>query len=134
MSNFEDYIIELEEADGLSTGAVQAASDCIAFTVALHSLFVETGVLNGEAPIDVNILENLVDAFLGELGAAALFLAQPSYAQIVTELNNAYGDVNNTEESEVIPKPILLGFKRFAKRVEKTIEMLESMRKLQEEG
>jgi len=69
---------------------------------------------------DLNELENLIDALHGELGAAVLFLCEPSFARVPDMLRAVGKAMGAMDEANVVPPPIVKGFSRLAKRIENT--------------
>jgi hypothetical protein len=125
MATYEDHIDALERSKDVSSEAIEAATASIAFVAALHGMFVDNGVLNDEATIDVCVLENLVDAFHGELAAAAIFLAQESFDG-VPEVLRLVSETIGTKETDpkgVVPTVVRKGFSRLAARIEQTRAM-----------
>lgn len=121
MDGYEDHITVLEQAEGLPSATVEVASDAIAFVAALQGLYVDSGVLNEDAEVDVGVLENLVDAYHGELCAAALFLSEYNSFKGVPDLLR--GTAKTMEDNGgVVPVVVRKGFERLAARIEKARE------------
>ncbi len=118
---YEDHITVLEQTIDLPTETVEVASDAIGFVAALHGFYVDIGVLNGEAPIDVAVLENLTDAYYGELAAAALFLSE--YDSFKGAPDVLRGTAKTMEDAgDVVPLVVRKGFVRLAARIERARE------------
>lgn len=125
----EEAVLEIEQADGVSVEAREKACDALAFVESLHQLFKDTGMTAKEEP-DVNELENLVDALYGELGAAVLFLCEPSFARVPDMLRVVGTNMEKMEEANVVPSTIVKGFSRVAKRIENTRMNQQQLAKL----
>ncbi len=130
MASYEDHIEILQNAEGLPSETAEAAGDAIAFVAALHGLFVDQGVLNDEAEIDVNVLENLTDAYHGELAAAALLLSEDSFTGMPELLRGTARSMPDDEG--VVPVVVKKGFERLANRIEQTRRMKAEMAKVLE--
>ena len=118
MSNYDTYLEELENGDDVSSEALEAASDSLAFVTSLHDMFKENGVDVPEEP-NVSVLENIIDGVLGELAAASIFLSENSFQQVPNILRNV--EKAFTQESgKEVPTVITKGFSRFADRIEAT--------------
>lgn len=118
---YETLIEELEsqsQGTGLSSEAVEAAADAMSFVAALHGLFVANGVLNEDAAVDVGVLENIIDAQYGELGAAAILLSEASFNGISDVLKATAKTME--DKDNVVPATVRKGFERLAQRIEKT--------------
>lgn len=117
MATYEDHISVLEEASGsLPSATTEAACDALSFVVALHNLYVDSGVLNDEAEVDVGVLENLVDAYHGELAAAAIFLSEDAFKSVPDILRATSAGMVDSEG--VVPLTVRRGFDRLASRIE----------------
>ena len=119
MASYEDHIQVLEDSD-IASDTVDAASDSIAFVAALHGLYVDSGVLNEDSPIDCGVLENLVDAYHGELMAAALLLSEDSFKGIPELLRGTAKSLEDPDDS--VPLVVRKGFERLANRIEQARE------------
>lgn len=117
MSTYEEHITGLENAKGVSSDTVETACDAISFVATIHSLYVDQGVLNGEADVDIEVLENLFDAFYGELAAATLFLSQDSFKGVPELLRGVEKTMDDPDND--VPSSVRKGFGRLAKRIEK---------------
>jgi hypothetical protein len=121
MATYEDHIEKLEAAENIPNETVEAACDAISFVAALHGLYVAEGVLNEDAPIDCGVLENLVDAYHGELAAAAILMSEDSFKGFPELLR---GTARSMEDpSAVVPLVVRKGFERLANRIERTREL-----------
>ena len=120
MTTYEEHIGRLEESD-LPSDTVDAAEDALSFVAALHDLYVTQGVLNEDAPIDCTVLENLVDAYHGELAAAALFLSEDSFKGAPELLRKTAATLQDPDG--VVPLIVKRGFERLATRIERAREM-----------
>lgn len=123
MSTYEEHVDALEQAQGVSSETVEIAQDAISFIAALHGLYVDQGVLNEDAQVDLGVLENLTDAYHGELAAAAIFLAEDSF-QGAPEVLRGLSDAMEDPEG-VVPVVVRKGFGRLAGRIEQTRKMKE---------
>lgn len=124
MASYEDHI-EVIEASNLPSETAEAAGDAVAFIAALHGLFVDQGVLNDDAPIDCNVLENLVDAYQGELAAAALLLSEDNFRGMPELLRGT--EKSMPDDENVVPVVVKKGFGRLATRIEQTRKMRAEM-------
>lgn len=129
MKLFEEYIEELEAiasdtSDPAKLDALEAAQDALAWSQALWDLFSDQHLhRDGDTP-DFCKMENLVDALNGELAAAVLFLNSLDIsaeehlrknASLLASRQSA-GD----EAAQAVPKVIIDGNRRLAKRIENT--------------
>lgn len=119
MKTYETVIEELEKNSDLNEDTVEAATGCLAFAAAIHSLFVTQGVISPEDDIDLCVLENLIDAYIGELAAATIFLAEDSFVEIPKILRGFEDAISQDDEGDVVPLTVRKGFGRFAKRIER---------------
>ena len=131
MSKFEKCIEILEDcAVSAKTSeeeeAYESANDAMAFVQALHSLYVDQGVLPTEAEPDLAVLENLVDAYHGELAAAAIFLAESAFGR-VPEVLRATAASLEKDDGGVVPLTVCKGFERFASRIERVREQQQQV-------
>lgn len=133
MSEFEKCVETLEgdwPRNNTEQEARDKALDALAFVESLHQLFKDTGMTTSEEP-DVNELENLIDALYGELGAAVLFLCEPSFSRVPDMLRGIGKNMEKLEDSNnVIPPTIVKGFSRIAKRIENTRQNQQQMAKV----
>ena len=81
MSKHETYLEELENGDDVSSDALEAAADSLAFVTSLHAVFRDNGYDLPEEP-DMASLENILDGMMGELAAASIFLSEDSFVQV----------------------------------------------------
>ena len=128
---FEEYVAileSLEVEDQEKADAVDAAIDCLMFTQALNNLFRDQGAAVADVP-DCNVLENLVDAYNGELAAACLFLADKAFATAPAMLRNIADSFKGLSGS-VVPSVVVKGFARLASRVENTRVQMQGMHQL----
>lgn len=123
--NHERAIEELEEGQP-SREALEKGLDALAFVESLHNLFKDTGMTSKEEP-DVDELENLIDALYGELGAAVLFLCEPSFSRVPDMMRVIAQKMEKLEDSSVVPPTIVKGFVRVAKRIENTRQNQQQM-------
>ncbi len=119
MPTYEEHILVLEDSD-LSEETVEAACQAISFAAYLRNFYVVTGVLNEEAPIDCRVLEGLVEAFHGELAAAAIILSEDSFKGVPELLRGAEDTMEDPENA--CPDYVRKGFGRLASRIEKARE------------
>lgn len=125
MSTYEEHITALEDSSEAPSDTIEAACDAISFVATLHNLFVTQGVINSDADVSIPILENLTDAYFGELAAATMFLSQDQFSGIgifLTTLEKTMDDPNND-----VPVSVRKGFGRLAKRIEKARETMALM-------
>jgi hypothetical protein len=120
---YEEHIEALEGASGVSKETLEAASDALGFVAALHGLFVDHGVLNEDAPIDVAVLENLTDAFHGELAAASLLLSDDMFKGVEQMLRALETTIEKSDTDGEVPTVVRKGFARLASRVAKAREL-----------
>lgn len=129
MSDFQKHIETVEgfvTNNGNEEDAKEKALDAMAFVEALHQLFRDTGMTSSDEP-DVNELENLIDALYGELGAAVLFLCEPSFARVPDMLRGVGKNMEKLENQNAVPPTIVKGFSRIAKRIENTRQNQQQM-------
>ena len=122
MSKAELQIEVLQDMSAVSKDtrqeeAIEAGADALAFAQSLHSLYQDQGVLSEDAELDLGILENLVDAYHGELAAAALFLSEDSFGR-VSEALRGTGKALTRDGEDIVPLIVRKGFERLANRVE----------------
>lgn len=98
--------------------AQEAALGAMAFVESLHQMFVDNGMSKSDEP-DLDELENLIDALHGELGAAVLFLCDPSFARVPDMLRAVSAQLEKDAEGTV-PTVVVKGFARLARRIENT--------------
>ncbi len=122
----EKATLEIDEAEQPSREAREKALDALAFVESLHQAFKDTGMTTSTEP-DLNELENLIDALHGELGAAVLFLCEPSFARVPDMLRAIGKAMTGMEEASVVPTPVVKGFARLAKRIENTRQNQQQM-------
>jgi len=120
-------IIESLESSSPSKESLEFAADAVAFAQALHQMFTDTGMTSSEN-IDLDELENLVDALSGELAASCIFLSEPSFARVPDMLRVISDKLALTKDSG-LPKVVILGYSRLAKRIELTRERLKVLDK-----
>jgi len=118
--DYEKHIDAIQDATGVAGGTIEAAEAAMAFVHTVHSMFVENRVLNESAPVDTSVLEVLIDELYGEIGAAALFLAQPDLAGCESVLEAAA--TFEPPDATKVPVFIRKGFSRLAQRVVRTRE------------
>lgn len=123
-SNYDELRDELERdivdrTHRCSGEAAEAALDAMAFVQSLHQVLKDNGMTDKEEP-DLDELENLVDALHGELGAAVLFLCEPSFARVPDMLRIISKQLDKSGNKEEVPLVIVKGFDRLAKRIENT--------------
>lgn len=119
MATYEEHILVLEDSD-LPEETVEAAAQAISFAAYLRNFYVVTGVLNEEAPIDCRVLEGLIDAFHGELAAAAIILSEDSFKGVPELLRST--EVTMVDPENAVPEYVRKGFGRLASRIEKARE------------
>lgn len=122
MSKAEAQIEVLQDMAAISKDvsqeeALEAGGDALAFAQQLHQLYVDQGVLPEDSELDLNLLENLVDAYHGELAAAAIFLSEDSWPR-VSEAIRATGESLDKDPNCGVPKIVSKGFIRLANRVD----------------
>ena len=123
MSKYENYIETLQDRSisaetAQQEEAYETASDAMAFVQALWDLYIDQGVLPVDSEPDLPMLENLIDAYHGELAAAAIFLAENAFGR-VPEVLRATTKTLEGKEGEVVPTVVKKGFGRLANRIEK---------------
>lgn len=119
-----DDVIESLESGSPSKESLELAADAIAFVQALHQMFSENGMTSSENP-SLNELENLIDATHGELGAACLFLCEPSFSRVPDMLRGIARKLEKEGGTEVAPLVVIKGFDRLAKRIENTRQQMQ---------
>lgn len=97
--------------------AAELGADAIAFAQALHESFRQNHMTSSE-DVDLNQLENLVDALFGELAAASLFLSESNFSRVPDMLRAVNKSLANSDHS--VPPEVVKGFARLATRIEKT--------------
>ena len=127
MSKGYDIISAEIEESPLSDDAREAALDSMAFVQSLHQMFKDNGMTSTDEP-DLDELENLIDALHGELGAAVLFLCEPSFAR-VPDMLRVISKQLAKQDAEVVgvPPVVFKGFERLAKRIENTRVNMQQM-------
>jgi hypothetical protein len=118
MSDYEKYLEELENGDEVSEDALDAASEAVAFVLALHTMFKDNGVEVTEEP-SVSGLENIIDGIVGELAAASIFLSEDCFKsapKMLRTISSAF----TQKDGEEVPTVITKGFSRLADRIEAT--------------
>lgn len=126
-SDFAKVSAEIENST-LSPEARERALDALAFAESLHKLFKDNGMTLTEN-VEFNELENLVDALFGELGAAVLFLCEPSFARVPDMLRGVSSQLAKAGE-QTVPLTIIKGFARVAKRIENTRQNSQQLAKI----
>lgn len=128
---FEDYIETVESCDALPPEAREAAADALAFAVALHEMFAQSGLTLPEE-VDLDRLQTLIDGHLGELAAAAIMLSKLQNAKlqntnldVIKMLECVYDNFSNTEDGGGVPSFVVRGYLRLAQRVAKLHTMQE---------
>jgi hypothetical protein len=121
-----DQAIESLEAGTPSKEALELAADALAFVQGLHQMFSENGMTSSENPT-LNELENLIDATHGELGAACLFLCEPSFSRVPDMLRGISKKLESAGGANVAPVVVVKGFDRLAKRIENTRIQMQSL-------
>lgn len=116
------------ENSSLSPEAREKVLDSLAFAESLHKLFKDNGMTVTESA-EFNELENLVDALFGELGAAVLFLCEPSFARVPDMLRAVSSQLAKAGE-QTVPLTIIKGFARVAKRIENTRQNSQQLAKI----
>jgi len=121
MATYEDYIEILENAD-LPGDTAEAACTAISFAAFFRNFYVVTGVLNEDAPIDCQVLEDLAEAFHGELAAAAILLSEDSFKGVPELLRGLEKTITNDDPNGFVPEYVCKGFGRLASRIEQARE------------
>jgi len=116
--NYEEATLAIEDEANPSSEARDIAVDALNFVQSLHQMFKDNGMTSKDEP-DVDELENLIDALHGELGAAVLFLCEPSFARVPDMLRVISKQTSAMNDGSV-PTVIIKGFERLAKRIENT--------------
>jgi hypothetical protein len=111
----DEAIEQLSKIDD-SPVALEMGADALAFVQSLHDMFRDNGMTAKEKP-DLNELENLVDALLGELAAACIFLSEPSFSRVPDMLRVIS---EKLAKSDDVPVVVSKGYERLAKRIEVT--------------
>ena len=132
MSKYETYLEELDAGEDVSSDALEAATDALAFVTSLHTAFSESGYDLGEDP-DTSNLEKVLDIMAGELAAASLFLAEDSFAAVPKMLRTIASAFENTgKPGEEVPQVIINGYNSLAARIEATRVQKQQMKDLVE--
>jgi hypothetical protein len=132
MSKYETYLEELDAGEDVSSDALEAATDALAFVTSLHTAFCESGYDLGEDP-DVSNLEKVLDIMAGELAAASLFLAEDSFTAVPKMLRTIASAFENTAKpGEEVPQVIINGYNSLAARIEATRVQKQQMKDLVE--
>ena len=105
--------------------ALNTAADCLAFCKSLFDTFQLNGMLDKDASFDPSHMENLIDALVGELSAAVLYLkGQPPGREVIDKLHAISIDIHQhnslAKEEDRVPHTIKAGFSRLADRIEST--------------
>ena len=129
MSNYETYIEELENGDDVSSDALEAAADSLAFVESLWSVFRGNGYDISENP-DCSTLEHILDSMMGELAAASLFLSEDSFQQVPKVLRGIATAFETTAGSDEVPAVIVNGYNNLAERIEATRFQQQQMKDL----
>lgn len=129
MSDFETYLEELESGEDVSEEALEAATDALAFCMAMHDALKENGYTSEEPSIA--FLEKTWDGMLGELAAASLFLSENAF-QAAPKMMRGIADnlSKHATEDNTVPSVIAQGFRSFAKRIEATRVQQQQMKEL----
>lgn len=126
---YEDAISHLEDVASSSKvlphmqKAADQGAEALAFVLALHKMFKETGMTSKEEP-DVNELENLIDALHGEIAAAAIFLSENTFARVPDMLRGISASLEKEGTSDTV---VVKGYSRFATRIENTRRALQKL-------
>lgn len=121
MTRYEEHISWLSDLsytysdDPDVQDALDEAANALAFAQALHDMFRTNGVRDLSEDPDLDKLENLIDAHLGELAAATLFLGNLDRPDPVVSLR---GIADNLASEGTVPTVVTKGFSRLADRVE----------------
>lgn len=130
MSKYETYLEELDAGVDVSSDALEAATDSLAFVTSLHTVFCESGYDLGDEP-DVSMLEKVIDTLAGELAAASLFLAEDSFTAVPQMLRAiAQAFVDTAKPGEEVPPVIINGYNSLAARIEATRVQTQQMKDL----
>ena len=116
MSKFEEYLDQVESGEALSETAREAASDAMAFCLALHDALRENGYTGDDEP-SIEFLEGTIDGLLGELAAASIFLSERSFQQVPKMLRVTGAKL---DKENIVPNVVSSGFVRLANRIEAT--------------
>lgn len=133
MSDFETYLDELESRENVSEEALEAATDALAFCMAMHDALKENGYTSDD--LSIEFLEKTWDGMLGELAAASLFLSENSFKN-VPAMMRAIADnlANEATGDNTVPSVVAHGFRSFAKRIEATRVQQQQMKELMKEA
>jgi hypothetical protein len=115
-----DLATKVDESN-LPSETREGILDVLAFVEAIHETMKENGMVPINQDVDLNSLEGLIDAILGELGACAIFLSDKHFPD-TPKMLRVVGDGLAKMEDSPIPAPIQKGFYRLAKRIEVTRE------------
>lgn len=119
MSNYETYLEELESGEDVSEEALEAATDALAFCLAMHEALKENGYTTDEPSIE--FLEKTWDGMMGELAAASLFLSENVFKNAPTMMRGIADNLSNkATDNNDVPAIVAHGFRSFAKRIEAT--------------
>jgi len=129
MSLYETYLEELENGTDVSSEALEAAADSLAFTTSLHNVFRENGYDLPENP-DMSSLEAVLDMMMGELAAASIFLSEDSFMQVPHMLRTIAKAFETTAGSDEVPTVIVNGYNRLADRIQATRVQQQQMKDL----
>lgn len=130
MSKYETYLEELDAGEDVSSDALEAATDALAFVTSLHTAFCESGYDLGEDPDTVK-LEAVMDIMAGELAAASLFLAEDSFTAVPKMLRTIASAFENARKpGEEVPQVIINGYNSLAARIEATRVQKQQMKDL----
>lgn len=126
---FDQADAELQDYDkeDITPETIERALDAIAFVQSLHEMFKANGMTQAEEP-NVDELENIIDAVNGELGAAVLFLCEPSFARVPDMMRVIAKQIPSM--SPDVPPVIVKGFERVAKRIENTRVNMQALVKV----
>ena len=106
--------------------AVNVASDSLAFCKTMFDNFKLNGTLTEDAEFDLSKMENLIDALVGELSAAVLYLkGQPPGRKVIDGLREISSNIHQhnslAKEEDRVPHVVEAGFSRLADRIESTV-------------
>ena len=125
MSDFETYLEELESGDDVSEEALEAATDALAFCLALHEALRENGYTTDDPSIP--FLERTVDGMMGELAAASIVMSEGVFKGLPDIMRT---NADTLEKHNVVPPAVVQGFRSFAKRIEATRVQMQQMKEL----
>lgn len=122
-----DYPVEPFSDEGAQrfTEAVNASADSLAFCKTMFDNFKLNGMLPEDASFDLSYMENLIDALVGEISAAVLYLkGQPPGRNVIQGLRKISADIHEhnslAKEEDHVPHVVGAGFSRLADRIEST--------------